>query len=208
VEARPAGTEPVRPAGRHRAPLLRQAAPDVAGAAEGSEVKRMPTRVEGSFREPDTHQRSGQSQGIAPTSPRLGCAEGRSPFAGSARVSLDSSFYPPRAGARGLIGNAWHSLCRDFWIPASAEMAGQVQQHPAGSLRVSLNSSFHSPMIGGQGVDRECMAQPPERFVDSHFHGNARTGAAGCCRGLGCPQILYSPPKIEDPPQEEWGPEG
>jgi len=62
-------------------------------------------------------------------------------------------------GTRGLIGNAWHSFRRDFWIPASAGMAGQVQQDAAGSLRVSLNSSFHSP-------------------------------------------------KIEDPPQEEWGPEG
>jgi hypothetical protein len=121
-------------------------------------VKRMPTRVEGSFGEADTHQRSGQSPVIAPTSPRLGCAEGRSPFAESARVSLDSSFYPPRAGAKGLIGNAWHSLCRYFWIPASTEMAGQVQ-------------------------DR------------------CRTGAAGCCRGLGCTQILYSPP-------QEWGIKG
>ena len=32
-----------------------------------------------------------------------------------------------------------------------------------------------------------------------------RDGAAERCRGLGCPQNLESPPKIEDPPQEEWG---
>jgi hypothetical protein len=35
-----------------------------------------------------------------------------------------------------------------------------------------------------------------------------RDGAAGRCRGLGCPQASFFSPKIEDPPQEEWGPGG
>ena len=28
------------------------------------------------------------------------------------------------------------------------------------------------------------------------------------CRGLGCPQISLFSPKIENPPQEEWGIKG
>ena len=65
----------------------------------------------GSGRGPDTHE-----QGLLCA---RGCGEGRSPFAGSSRVSLGSPlFYPPRMGVKG-VDRPTVSL----WRPRSANEA-------------------------------------------------------------------------------------
>ena len=73
-----------------------------------------------------------------------------------------------------------------------------MQQDVAGSLRVSLKSSLSilSPMTGGfQEVDGS-----PRNWIPASA-GMTEDGAAECCRGLGCPQILHSSP-------QDWGTKG
>jgi hypothetical protein len=94
-----------------------------------------------------------------------------------------ASLVPPTAGVqrgwRGAIRRVL-TLCRGF-----GGCCGRIQCAPTGLRRHGASS----PPVGGEDGRSE--------MQDTS------------CRGLGCPQILFfSPPKIVDPPQEEWGIKG
>ena len=89
----------------------------------------------------------------------------------------------------------------------------------AGSLRRSLISNcLESPFTRGgltsnmeTGLAGFATLCPPSRWIpaprlhEDKLRGNDPPEAD---RGLGCPSGIKLPPKIEDPPQAEWGIKG
>ena len=97
-----------------------------------------------------------------------------------------------------------------FPLPVSTRTgsARMIRLRRTGSLRVSLNSSRDPPTTGFRGHD--------EAWPSEHRHGLCRHDTRRCSppeaypESEGVPQFFPSSlsPKIEDPPQEEWGPRG
>jgi hypothetical protein len=58
-------------------------------------------------------------------------------------------------------------------------------------------------------VKRALVGTAHPALLDSRLRGNdGERCPPEADRGSGCPRVSFSPPKIEDPPQEEWGTKG
>jgi hypothetical protein len=110
---------------------------------------------------------------------RKGCAEGQSPPEDvPVSNSLESLF--DKGGLRGLIASGQTWRLPRLLLARLGEWLAMTGRSEVGVV----SAGFASPYL--------------PYGCHSRFRGNDRTGAAGCCRGVGCPQILFLVP-------QEWG---